>query len=67
MMQDSLTGFATEMGLKVVRLLPEDEVNQRCGLREGRKLPAAQTARRRFGERDTEWALTHNDMRRRGG
>jgi len=26
---------------------------------EGRKLPAAQAARRRFGEWDTEWSLTH--------
>jgi putative transposase len=33
MLQDSLTDFATEMGLKVARLLLEDEVNQRCGLR----------------------------------
>ena len=33
MMQDSLTSFATEMGLKVAHLLLEDEVNQRCGLR----------------------------------
>jgi len=33
MMQDSLTSFATEMGLKVATLLLEDEVNQRCGLR----------------------------------
>jgi len=33
MMQDSLTSFATEMGLKVARLLLEDEVNQRCGQR----------------------------------
>jgi len=33
MMQDSLTSFATEMGLKVAQLLLEDEVNQRCGLR----------------------------------
>jgi putative transposase len=33
MMQDSLTSFATEMGLKVAALLLEDEVNQRCGLR----------------------------------
>ena len=33
MMQDSLTSFATEMGLKVASLLLEDEVNQRCGLR----------------------------------
>ena len=31
MMQDSLTSFATEMGLKVASLLLEDEVNQRCG------------------------------------
>jgi transposase-like protein len=33
MMQDSLTSFATEMGLKVARLLLEDEVSQRCGER----------------------------------
>ncbi len=33
MMQDSLTSFATEMGLKVASLLLEDEVNQRCGSR----------------------------------
>ena len=33
MLQDSLTDFATEMGLKVARLLLEDEVNQRCGTR----------------------------------
>jgi putative transposase len=33
MMQDSLTGFATEMGLKVAQLLLEDEVSRRCGLR----------------------------------
>jgi putative transposase len=33
MMQDSLTSFATEMGLKVATLLLEDEVNRRCGFR----------------------------------
>jgi len=33
MMQDSLTNFATEMGLKVASLLLEDEVNRRCGSR----------------------------------
>jgi len=33
MMQDSLTSFATEMGLRVATLLLEDEVNQRCGQR----------------------------------
>jgi putative transposase len=33
MMQDSLTDFATEMGLKVASLLLEDEVKQRCGSR----------------------------------
>lgn len=33
MMQDSLTDFAAEMGLKVAHLLLQDEVNQRCGLR----------------------------------
>jgi len=33
MLQDSLTEFATEMGLRVAQLLLEDEVNQRCGSR----------------------------------
>ena len=33
MLQDSLTDFATEMGLKVATLLLEEEVNQRCGQR----------------------------------
>jgi len=33
MMQDSLTDFATEMGLTVACLLLEDEVDQRCGSR----------------------------------
>ena len=33
MLQDSMTGFATEIGLKVARLLLADEVNQRCGSR----------------------------------
>jgi putative transposase len=33
MFQDSLTDFATEMGLRVARVLLEDEVNQRCGSR----------------------------------
>jgi putative transposase len=33
MMQDSLTSFATEMGLRVATLLLEDEVNRRCGSR----------------------------------
>ena len=33
MLQDSMTDFATEMGLKVARLLLEDEINQRCGSR----------------------------------
>jgi len=33
MLQDSLTEFATEVGLKVARLLLEDEVEQRCGRR----------------------------------
>ncbi len=32
-MQDSLTSFATEMGLKVATLLLEDEVSRRCGQR----------------------------------
>ncbi len=36
MMQDSLTSFATELGLKVATLLLEDEVNQRCGVRYAR-------------------------------
>jgi putative transposase len=33
MLQDSLSDFATEMGLKVARLLLNDEVNRRCGSR----------------------------------
>ena len=33
MLEDSMTDFATEMGLKVARLLLDDEVNQRCGFR----------------------------------
>jgi putative transposase len=33
MMQDSLTSFATEMGLRMAQCLLEDEVNRRCGLR----------------------------------
>jgi transposase-like protein len=33
MLQDSMTDFATEMGLKVARLLLDDEVSQRCGSR----------------------------------
>ncbi len=33
MLQDSLTEYATEIGLKVAGLLLEDEVSQRCGLR----------------------------------
>jgi putative transposase len=33
MLQDSMTDFATEMGLKVARLLLDDEVTQRCGSR----------------------------------
>ena len=33
MIQDSLTSFATEIGLKVATGLLEDEVNRRCGLR----------------------------------
>jgi len=33
MLKDSLTDFATEMGLSVARLLLEDEVEQRCGSR----------------------------------
>jgi putative transposase len=33
MMQDSLTEFATQMGLKVACVLLEDEVDQRCGSR----------------------------------
>jgi putative transposase len=46
MMQDSLTSFATEMGLKVATLLLEDEVNQRCGLRYER---AAERTLTRYG------------------
>ncbi len=33
LMQDSLTSFATEMGLRVATLLLEDEVSQLCGQR----------------------------------
>jgi hypothetical protein len=33
MMQDSLTDFATEMGLKVATLLLEDEVRRNCRIR----------------------------------
>jgi len=33
MLQDSVTDFATEVGLKVARLLLDDEVEQRCGSR----------------------------------
>lgn len=33
MLRESMTGFATEVGLKVARLLLDDEVNQRCGSR----------------------------------
>ncbi len=33
MLQDSLTDYATEIGLKVAGLLLEDEVHQRCGAR----------------------------------
>jgi len=44
MMQDSLTDFATEMGLKVACLLLEDEVDQRCGVRYER-LPARTVTR----------------------
>lgn len=33
MLQDSVTDFATEVGLKVARLLLDDEVEQRCGVR----------------------------------
>jgi putative transposase len=33
MLRDSLTEFATEVGLKVARLLLDDEVEQRCGVR----------------------------------
>jgi hypothetical protein len=40
MLQDSLTDFATEMGLKLARLLLADEVNQRCGPRYQRVLTA---------------------------
>jgi transposase-like protein len=44
MLQDSLTDFATEMGLKVARLLLDDEVNQRCGFRYER-VPERQVTR----------------------
>jgi len=33
MLQESVTDFATEVGLKVARLLLDDEVEQRCGSR----------------------------------
>ena len=33
MLQESVTDFATEVGLKVARLLLDDEVEQRCGPR----------------------------------
>jgi len=33
MMQDSLTSFATEMGLRIAQCLLEDEVDRRCGQR----------------------------------
>ena len=39
MMQDSLTDFATEMGLKVASLLLEDEVHRRCGSPRPRAAP----------------------------
>jgi putative transposase len=38
MLRDSLTDFATEMGLKVAGLLLEEEVNRRCGSRYERAL-----------------------------
>jgi putative transposase len=44
MLQDSMTDFATEMGLKVARLLLDDEVNQRCGFRYER-VPQRQVTR----------------------
>jgi transposase-like protein len=44
MLQDSMTDFATEMGLKVARLLLDDEVNQRCGFRYER-VPERQVTR----------------------
>ena len=44
MLQDSLTDFATEMGLKVARLLLDDEVNQCCGFRYER-VPERQVTR----------------------
>jgi len=44
MLQDSMTDFATEMGLKVARLLLDDEVNQRCGFRYER-VPKRQVTR----------------------
>jgi putative transposase len=37
MFQDSLTDFATEMGLRVAQCLLEDEVHQRCGPRYERR------------------------------
>ena len=33
MLRDSLTAYATEIGLKVARLVLDDEVTQRCGAR----------------------------------
>jgi putative transposase len=44
MLGDSLTDFATEMGLKVAGLLLEDEVEQRCGARYAR-LPQREVTR----------------------
>jgi putative transposase len=43
MFQDSLTDFATEMGLRVAQSLLEDEVNQRCGPRYERREGRAET------------------------
>ena len=37
MTRETLTSFATEMGLKVAQLLLEDEVTQRCGKRHERR------------------------------
>ncbi len=60
MIQDSLTSFATEIGLRVATGLLEDEVNQRCGLRYERapeKLPIPRPRMRytrRCGEADLE-------------
>lgn len=46
MLRDSLTDYATEIGLKVAGLLLEDEVHQRCG---GRYERVAQRTATRYG------------------